>query len=128
MGRESLIQLVLDYLRTVTQLSDAQLRGYLGDWELVPFIVNNKIAGAVARKGTEVHFVLKKEARALALQKNRIVQFLHRLLEQDGYLTTRIMQGDIEATRFVERLGFGFTWTDGSFNYYMLDAPAYAAR
>lgn len=76
----------------------------------------------VAQKGPEIHFQVRAEHRHRAMQRNRVRAFAQERMADWGYLTTRVPHGDTTNARFVTRCGFQKTWSDATFDFYMLTA------
>lgn len=70
--------------------------------------------------GTEVHFEIDPAHRRRLLSKKTLREILQPVMEKFGYLTTKIPVECEEDLKFVERVGFQKTWTDGEFEYLML--------
>ncbi|MBC7665585.1 MAG: hypothetical protein H7276_17665 [Caulobacter sp.] len=77
-------------------------------------------AGFAAIKGTEVHFRATDARRAI--QRNASRTFVGQMLDEFGMLTTRAEVADEANQRFIRRMGFTETWTDGIFKFYLLTA------
>jgi len=70
-----------------------------------------------ALKGTEIHVHFTRKG----VITRRVVQnFLGPLLDELGYLTTRCNTGDAVTKRFLTKLGFEPTWSDGQYEFFML--------
>ena len=89
------------------------------DWEVVPGYVDGQHAATAIVKGSEIHFGLVPEFRR-RVTRGRVREFLRPLLERRGFLTTRVLLASRDKQRFVERVGFRPTWSDGAFQYYLL--------
>lgn len=116
----TLVETALEYLRTVSDLSDEQLRGYLTGWTLVPYRYRDRIAGLGLMRGAEIHFVMRPEWRIAAFRRASARAFIAPLLEKHGVLTTRVRLGDIDTAQFVMRFGFELTFSDDQFAFYAL--------
>lgn len=92
----------------------------LGDWTKVPGFINGEHVATAFLNGNEVHFVIDAPWRNKAIQKDRLLAFVDELLRTAGFLTTRIKKDRTTQIRFVTRLGFRKTWTDGTFDYFFL--------
>lgn len=90
------------------------------DWEVVPGFIDGEHAATAIVKGTEVHFGVMSEFRGRAISRRRTQEFLGPLLDRHGYLTTRVQLKSHDNQKFVERIGFKPTWSDGQFQYYLL--------
>jgi hypothetical protein len=97
------------------------------DWEVIPGYIGGEHAATVILKGTEIHFgitpAFRKRAALFRRESNR---FFGPLLERMGFLTTRVVLTAKEQKQFVERVGFKPTWSDTTFQYYMLSALPFA--
>lgn len=92
----------------------------LANWEAVPLVIRDEVAGIGIVNGTEIHFALAPAYRNKGIQRTRCRVYFAPLLERRGYLTTRVYGDDQKAMRFIERLGFQRTWTEGPISHYML--------
>ena len=72
-----------------------------------------------AVKGTEIHVEFHRQGVVL---RDKVRRFLAPLLGREGFLTTRVAVNDRVHDAFVRRLGFSSTWSDGTFQYYILTA------
>ncbi len=90
-------------------------------WEAVPYIYGGERAGTAWILGAEIHFELH---RPRSIHRHAAREFLRPLLAREGFLTTRVSHGDAPSGRFVRKLGFEFTWSDETYDYFMLtDLP-----
>lgn len=101
-------------------LSTYDLANALHDWEAVPGYVDGVQVAAIIKNGTEVHFAIDSEYRGKIINRQRIREFLGPLLEDLGFLTTKLLHKYKGQQRFIERIGFKKTWSDDRFNYFML--------
>lgn len=93
------------------------------DWEGVPIVQAGRLIGMGAVDGTEVHIALAPaECGTGRLTRRLCREWLSRLLERRGFLTTRAYEPSDAQTRFLERIGFERTRVDGSTHHYMLSA------
>jgi hypothetical protein len=90
------------------------------DWEEVRGFVGDERVATAYLRGSEVHFIVDVAWRCKAIQKDRLITFLKDLLDQAGYLTTRVQRDRYAQARFVRRLGFTKTWSDDNFDYFFL--------
>jgi hypothetical protein len=118
--RETMLQIALRYLATVTELSDAELRGYLSSWKMAPYFYRGELCGCGLLRDNEIHFMLRPEHTHRALQRNAIHAFLAPLVLKHGGLVTRVHLHDRSAQRFVARIGFVETHRSGTFIFYSL--------
>lgn len=96
-------------------------------WDVVPGFVGDAHVCTSLIKGSEIHFYVIPEFRGrLAHLRRRAAEYFGPMLERHGFLTTRVLlERDVER-RFVERVGFKPTWSDGQFQYYMLGRQPFA--
>lgn len=92
----------------------------LHDCEAIPGYVDGQLVAALLRKGTEVHFAISKQHRGKIISRRRIREFLQPVLDEYGFLTTRLLHDRKGQQRFIERIGFKKTWSDDKCNYFML--------
>lgn len=90
----------------------------LDAWEPVPLIIDGKHAGTLIVKGMEVHFAFTSRPTASVRRVGR--EMLAPILDRYGMLTTRVPRSLRAAKKFVQRVGFEFTWQDHEFDYFML--------
>lgn len=96
----------------------------LHECEAVPYYQDGKVVAAAARLGTEIHFAVDAAVRRRLITRKRAREFLQPLLENFGFLTTRLLLDRAGQQKFIERIGFKKTWSDGKYNYFMLtDLP-----
>lgn len=95
------------------------LRGLTG-WELVPLVVGGERVATTAIQGTEVHFALDPGCRPRSSWRGAVRAHFAPLLARRGYLTTRVARERVAQQRFVQRVGFRATWSDGEVTYYLL--------
>lgn len=67
--------------------------------------------------GTEVHAILKRSG---VVTRRNVRAVLVPLMDDLGFVTTRVSHHDARSTRFVRSIGFKKTWADDRFTYYML--------
>jgi hypothetical protein len=91
-------------------------------WELVPFAPKGKVTALLAIKGSEIHV----EIRERSMFRNTVTVFLEDLRKRFGFLTTRCAAGDSRSRRFITKIGFAPTWSDGEFEYFILNGPAFS--
>ena len=111
---------VIDGLAKQLGLDAVQMEEKLKGWESIDYIIGSEVAGSGLIKGTEIHVTLGEKHRKHGLRRDAIRAFLLPLLNREGYLTTRILVDHKEQQKFIERIGFEKTWSDGRFNYYLL--------
>ena len=86
-------------------------------WTLHPYAVDGEIRAIAAMSGSEIHFAVAPEWRRRLILRGRTREFLAPLMERHGFLTTR---AEPAQRKFLERIGFSFTWNDGRWDHYML--------
>lgn len=96
------------------------------EWEIHAIEENGELLAAVMRNGTEVHLAVAPEHQRRKFTRARAQRFVAPLLEQYGFLTTRVRHGRPIEQLFVQRLGFKPTWNDSRFQYYLLGALPFA--
>lgn len=82
----------------------------------------DRAVARLLRRGTEVHFEVDPEFRHKVIRRHWGRAFLKPLLEELEFLTTKVPHGDAPARRFVTGVGFGSTWSDADYEYFMLTA------
>ena len=97
-------------------------------WTEVPHLLEGQRAARLLRKGTEVHFEIDPAFRHRVIRKQVTRDFLRPVLDEEGFLTTKMFAGDKVNRKFVERIGFRHTWTDGTFDYFMLTALPFETK
>lgn len=112
---------VVDEIAKAAGLSADQVEKALEGWERVEGFFHGEHAATALIKGTEIHFALGRQFRRRAIHRENLRDFLRPLLERFGFLTTRVLLGQAEQQRFVQRVGFVKTWDDGAYIYYVLD-------
>lgn len=101
---------------------ESTIRDALRHWD--------KIEGpgyVLIKQGTEVHVFLSPEWRGKLIRRKNVREFIAPLLAEHEFLTTRLPCGSHNKS-FVERVGFKHTWTDGTFDYFMLTSLPFERR
>lgn len=111
---------VLDDIQEDTGLSRYDIMNALHDWDAIPGCIDGVQVAAIIKKGTEVHFAIEKAYRKKTICRHRAREFLAPLMEEYGYITTKLLHKYKGQQRFIERIGFKKTWSDDRFNYFML--------
>lgn len=111
----------IEHLMQDEKLSYAQARAYLEGWEAHPFVdEHGKHLATLIKKGAEVHFAAFRQYRGKGgITRKRLRQFFAPLLEQEGFLVTKLAPGEPDA--FIRRLGFGLIGESVSHRIYMLN-------
>ena len=79
----------------------------LGEWELVPLIVNDVIVGTLAEKDGEIHMAIEPQFRKKSTYwRTGLKLLIEPLIDKYGYVTTKVKSDDQVARKFVHRLGF----------------------
>lgn len=89
-------------------------------WEVHAIEEDGDLLAAVMRNGTEVHLAVAPQHQRRKFTRARAQRFVAPLLEEHGFLTTRVLHGKLTEQLFVQRLGFKPTWADSQFQYYLL--------
>ena len=121
MTRDEILMPIVDAIRQETGLSKYRILRELEPWEAVEHLVDGQLAASAIVKGTEIHFAIAPAYRRRLIRKENTRAFLAPLMELRGFLTTRLKLEHAAERRFVERIGFVPTWSDGQFQYYLLD-------
>ena len=111
---------IIEDIMEELQMSRYDVLQLLHDFEAVPGYVDGQLVATLLKKGTEVHFAIDKKYRGKTINRRRLREFLRPALEERGYLTTRLLLDRKGQQRFIERLGFKKTWSDGQCNYFIL--------
>lgn len=91
-------------------------------WDIHTYTRDGKVAAYAMVRGTEIHVKVYEAFRYRIIHRVATQEFLRPIFDRHGFLTTRVLQGDEESRRFVERVGFKMTWEDDNFRYFMLTA------
>jgi len=79
----------------------------MGEWELIPLIINDVIAGTLAEKDGEIHMAIEPQFRKKSIYWRTGLKLLIKpLIDKYGYVTTQVESDDHVARKFVHRLGF----------------------
>lgn len=111
---------VIQSLAESLGVDQARLQESLSGWEAHDYLVNNEVVGTAMTKGTEIHFAINPAKRRKVMRRGNMREAIRPLFEELGFLTTRILIGHTNEARFVERVGFEKTTSDGKFDYYLL--------
>lgn len=128
MTREELLEPVVQSVRGGTALSRQTILEHFKDWDIHPLIVAGKHVAVAVMKGSEIHFALFQGQRPPGSLRGAVRAFVHPLLEQHSFLTTRIQHHRLDQKRFVQRAGFKPTWRDENFDYYLLGALPFTRK
>lgn len=120
MTRDEILAPVIDVIQGGTGLSARRIAQELVGWEVVPAYFDGQHVGTAILRGTEIHFALRAEFRRRVIRRSNTQEFLAPLLERLGFLTTRLQPDQVVERKFIERVGFKPTWTDGRFQYFLL--------
>lgn len=115
---------IIEDIMEELQISRYEVLQLLHECEAIPGYVDGQLVATLLRKGTEVHFAISKQYRGKTINRRRTREFLRPVLEEYGFLTTRLLHDRKGQQRFIERIGFKKTWSDDKCHYYMLtDLP-----
>ncbi len=79
----------------------------LGEWELIPIMVNLEIAGTLAEKDGEIHMAIEPEYRKKSTYwRTGLKMLIKPLIDKYGFVTTKVDSDDHAAHKFVRKLGF----------------------
>lgn len=109
-----------EYISAIVTLTPDFTASAFDGWEVIPGFIKGKHAGTLIAKGSEVHFGLVPEYRTAAVLRDRTADFLRPVFERFGFLTTRVNLESHKQKRFVARMGFEPTWSDGQVQFYMM--------
>ena len=98
-------------------------RAALTSWDVVDY----GGAAAILHDGAEVHLFVAPEWRGKLLRRDNVRKYIQPLLEKHGFLTTRLPTNS-HNRRFVEKLGFKHTRTDGRQDFFMLTETPFERR
>jgi len=97
-------------------------------WSPYPIHIDGELAACGFMLGTEIHFAVLPSFRHKVITRRIAREFFTPLLSHFPYLTTRILLGN-ENNEFVRRIGFENTWSDTTFNYYLMaELPPWITR
>lgn len=119
MTLEEILAPIVDSIARDSSLPRAQILAALSGWEAVPLVLDGQLAACAIVRGPEIHFACHAAHRR-RFTARRVRAFLAPLIARHGYLTTRVRAGRAAPARFVARIGFAPTWSDGTFDYYLL--------
>ena len=88
-------------------------------WTLHPYMVGDEVRALAAMSGAEIHFAIAPQWRHRTIARQRTRDFLAPLFEVHRFLTTRT-EPDEKHHRFLTRLGFERTWSDGKYDHYFM--------
>ena len=113
--------IVHDWLAEETKRSVEECEALFADWKVIYKEEKGVKAAAALLHGTEAHFIVAPEWRGKLIRRDNARAFLEKLLEETGgLLTTRVLHGNQAPSFFVRRLGFIKTWSDRTFDFYVL--------
>jgi hypothetical protein len=91
-------------------------------WQEMFYEKDGQRVARLMHVGTEVHFEILPEYRHKVIFRDVTREFLKPVFDKQGFLTTKALVDDVVNQRFVRRLGFVETWSDGIYRYYMMTA------
>jgi hypothetical protein len=94
----------------------------LDGWTITTAQRAGEDVGFVITKGPEIHILPTAEKKAMS--RRNILEFVKPLLEQYGYVTTRVPIAETNH-RLRVALGFEYTWSDAMFSYWALTKIPY---
>lgn len=97
----------------------------LPGWTITEAQRNGRAAGFVLTNGSEIH--IAPMDRGESLSRRNIHQFIAPLLQEFGYVTTRVPLLETDHSLFL-RVGFKQTWADLNFTYWALTELPYPRR
>lgn len=101
--------------------SDESLLRQIEGWELIPNFADGELTSVSMMHGTEYHLVSTPNYK---LNRKLAHDALALLMERYGFLTTRVQHEDKANQRFNKVFGFKPTWSDDTFQYFILtDVP-----
>lgn len=111
---------------------DQRLLDYLASLGAAPAALDGWAVHVAQRAGEDVAFVITRgpEIHMLslvgkrAMSRRNIAQFLHPIVREHGYATTRVPVTETDH-RLREALGFVQTWADEHYTYWALTALPY---
>lgn len=114
---------------------DKRLVDYLASLGVTPAALDGWQVATAQRAGVDVGFVITRgpEIHMLslvgprAMTRKNIGQFLHPIVEEHGYATTRVPLAEADH-RLREALGFVQTWADANYTYWALTSRPYARQ
>jgi hypothetical protein len=107
---------LIEYLTALSQGS-ADIEKNLDGWIQRPAFRNGVQVGATIQRGPEMHMISFSDGKAMS--RKNIVEHLAPVLDQYGYVTTRVPKAE-EDHRLRTKLGFEFTWEDDQYTYWCL--------
>lgn len=95
----------IEHLMQDEGLSYEEARKQLERYECIPYVENGEHMATLIKENAEVHFAAYRRYRHQGnITARRLRAFLLPILEQEGFLTTKLGPSDDE--RFITRLGF----------------------
>lgn len=119
---------IVDELCSQLKMSRQQAETALGALEIIPFEHNGEVTGAAVLAGNEIHFVSRPSKRGRVGTRKDIHLFLTDLFKKYDFLTTRIPKDTPKRDRTGERMGFTPTWSDNTYDYYILTELPYVRK
>lgn len=124
--REQILEPLVEQIADDGIISTREAGKLVEGWDAVPYEVDGVLHGAAMLNGSEIHFAMRPEWRGKSITRRRAREFLRPLLDRLGFLTTRVEVGLDDA--FVRRIGFTPTWSDGTFQFYMMTREPFAKK
>lgn len=96
--------------------------------KVIPFEYKGEVTGATVLMGNEIHFMAAPGKRGHCGTRKQLFALFNDLLDEHGFLTTRIPVSTPYKDRTGERLGFTYTWSDDRFDYYICTGLPYQRK
>jgi hypothetical protein len=100
----------------------------LSAWVMHPYYIDGQLCAVAAMTGSEIHFAAHPDWRGRLITRRRAREFLAPMLEDHGFLTTRVAPPNCQHHAFLTRLGFERTWGNGITDHYMLSELPFSQR
>jgi hypothetical protein len=106
-------------------MSEGELANVVSLWQLTPYAPKGVLGGIGMSRGSEFHFLQTPE---FSLDRKAMRESIAPLFEKFGFLTTRLLLGDISNQRFNRLFGFQPTWSDKTFQFFMMTKLPFGER
>jgi hypothetical protein len=78
--------------------------------------------------GTEVHLNVKPGHQGRVLSRKALRELAAPIMDQWGFITTKLPIGSDKDREFIERIGFSKTWSSETFDYFILTTQPYERK
>ena len=117
-GRPHLLKIL--HRNSMPDMSIVSFAIRFGEFEFLPLMVRQEIAGVVAIHEGEIHMALEPQYRRSIYWRQWMVDIIQPMLDEYGFAYSQTLESDTETHNFLERLGFKSEGTHEGIKSYRL--------